>query len=88
VHRRYGYVVRDLGPMRACGRQPLLDLGLLDRRSGWPLEMVLRAGNAGWRVREVPVPYLARKGRSKVTGTLKGTIGAVQDMRRQLRELT
>jgi len=88
VHRRYGYALRDLGPMRACGRQALLDLGMVDRRSGWPLEMVLRAGNAGWRVREVPVPYLNRTGRSKVTGTLSGTLGAVRDMRRQLRELT
>ena len=88
VRRRYGYHLRDLGPMRACRREALLDLGLLDRRSGWPLEMVLRAGNSGWRVREVPVPYLARRGRSKVTGTLKGTLGAVGDMRRQLHELT
>ena len=88
VRRRYGYHLRDLGPMRACRRERLLDLGLVDRRSGWPLEMVLRAGNAGWRVLEVPVPYLARRGRSKVTGTLRGTLGAVADMRRQLRELT
>ena len=88
VRRRYGYQLRDLGPMRACRREDLLALGLLDRRSGWPLEMVLRAGNAGWRVREVPVPYLARRGRSKVTGTLRGTVVAIRDMRRQLRDLT
>jgi glycosyltransferase involved in cell wall biosynthesis len=88
VRRRYGYDLRDLGPMRAAGRQSLLDLGLLDRRSGWPLEMVLRAGNAGWRVIEVPVPYLPREGRSKVTGTVGGTLRAVRDMRRQLVELT
>jgi len=88
VRRRYGYALRDLGPMRAAGRQSLLDLGLLDRRSGWPLEMVLRAGNAGWRVIEVPVPYLPREGRSKVTGTVGGTLQAVRDMRRQLAELT
>ena len=88
VRRRYGYALRDLGPMRAVGRQSLLELGLLDRRSGWPLEMVLRAGNAGWRVIEVPVPYLPREGRSKVTGTVGGTLQAVRDMRRQLAELT
>ena len=87
VRRRYGYALRDLGPMRAAGRQSLLDLGLLDRRSGWPLEMVLRAGNAGWRVIEVPVPYLPREGRSKVTGTVGGTLQAVRDMRRQLAQL-
>ena len=87
VRRRYGYALRDLGPMRAADRQSLLDLGLLDRRSGWPLEMVLRAGNAGWRVIEVPVPYLPREGRSKVTGTVGGTLQAVRDMRRQLAQL-
>ena len=88
VRRRYGYTVRDLGPMRAARREALLDLGLVDRRSGWPLEMVLRAGNAGWRVMEVPVPYLPRQGRSKVTGTIGGTLRAVGDMRHQLAELT
>jgi glycosyltransferase involved in cell wall biosynthesis len=88
VRRRYGYAVRDLGPMRAARRTALLELDLVDRRSGWPLEMVLRAGNAGWRVIEVPVPYLPRQGRSKVTGTIGGTLRAVGDMRRQLSELS
>jgi len=88
VKRRYGYALTDLGPMRAARREPLLALGLVDRRSGWPLEMVLRAGNADWRVGEVPVPYLPRAGRSKVTGTVRGTLQAVRDMRRQLAELT
>jgi glycosyltransferase involved in cell wall biosynthesis len=87
VRRRYGYAVTDLGPMRAARRQGLVDLGLQDRRSGWPLEMVLRAGNAGWRVDEVTVGYGARQGRSKVTGTVGGTLRAVSDMRRQLAEL-
>ena len=84
VRHRYGYEVTDLGPMRACHRQALLGLGLVDRRSGWPLEMVLRAGTAGWRVEELEVPYRLRTGRSKVTGTLGGTLRAVRDMRRQL----
>jgi glycosyltransferase involved in cell wall biosynthesis len=88
VRRRYDYPLTDLGPMRAARREQLEALGLLDRRSGWPLEMVLRAGNAGWRVREVPVTYRARAGRSKVTGTVGGTIRAVGDMRRQLAELS
>ena len=88
VRRRYGYALTDLGPMRAAGRQALIDLGLEDRRSGWPLEMVLRAGNAAWRVGEVPVPYRPREGRSKVTGTVGGTLRAVSDMRRQLAALT
>ena len=87
VRRRYHYPLTDLGPMRAARRDDLLRLGLVDRRSGWPLEMVLRAGNAGWRVQEVPVTYRARTGRSKVTGTVSGTLRAVGDMRRQLTEL-
>lgn len=88
VSRRFGLALTDLGPMRAMRRQPLLGLGLTDRRSGWPLEMVLRAAGSGWRIEEVSVPYLARRGRSKVTGTLKGTMRAVADQRRMLRELS
>lgn len=87
LRRAFGWSVRDLGPMRAMKREALLDLGMVDRRSGWPLEMALRAGRAGWRVIEVPVPYHPREGRSKVTGTVRGTIGAVNDMRAQLRDL-
>ena len=70
--------------MRAALRTGLLDLGLLDRRSGWPLEMVLRAHHAGWKIAEVDVRYLPRKGRSKVTGTVRGTLRAIGDMRRIL----
>jgi len=80
LRRRTGLAVRDLGPMRAARRGPLLELGIADRRSGWPLEMVLRAAGAGWRVIDVPVVYRARSGRSKVTGTVRGTISAVRDM--------
>jgi hypothetical protein len=61
-------------------RRPLLELGIEDRRFGWPLEMVLRAAAAGWSVIELPVPYLRRSGKSKVTGTLRGTARAVRDM--------
>lgn len=84
LRRRAQLPLSDLGPMRAAKRQELLGLGIEDRRSGWPLEMVLRAANAGWRIEEVPVRYLARTGRSKVTGTLKGTLTAVGDMSRVL----
>ncbi len=76
--------LNDLGPMRACRRAPLLALGITDRRSGYPLETVLRAARAGWRIAEVPVPYEPRVGRSKVTGTVKGTLRAVADMSRVL----
>lgn len=84
VRRGFGVPLTDLGPMRAARREALLGLGMADRRSGWPLEMVLRAGSAGWRIAERPVPYRARTGRSKVTGTLGGTLRAVKDMRAQL----
>ncbi|MGR8007198.1 glycosyltransferase family 2 protein [Streptomyces hypolithicus] len=84
LHRRTGLRLRDLGPMRAARREALLGLGLTDRRSGYPLQMVVRAADAGWRVREEDVPYLPRSGKSKVTGTWRGTWHAVHDMRRVL----
>jgi glycosyltransferase involved in cell wall biosynthesis len=80
LRRRAGLPLTDLGPMRAARRQDLLDLAIADRRFGWPLEMVLKAAADGWRVIEVPVPYLPRAGRSKVTGTVKGTARAIRDM--------
>jgi glycosyltransferase involved in cell wall biosynthesis len=85
VRRRTGLQIRDLGPMRAARRASLLALGLEDRGFGWPLEMVLRAAAAGWRVEEVTVSYLPRTGRSKVTGTARGTLRAVRDMTGVLR---
>ncbi|KIF77761.1 glycosyltransferase [Streptomyces sp. 150FB] len=81
TRRRTGIALHDLGPMRAARRDALLSLGLTDRRSGYPLEMVVRAADAGWRVAERDVPYLPRAGKSKVTGTWRGTWHAVRDMR-------
>ncbi|MFE3599395.1 glycosyltransferase family 2 protein [Streptomyces sp. NPDC059096] len=81
TRRRTGLPLRDLGPLRATRREALLGLGLTDRRSGYPLEMVVRAADAGWRVTEHDVPYLSRAGKSKVTGTWRGTWQAVRDMR-------
>ena len=72
--------LHDLGPMRVARRRRLLDLGLGDRRSGYPLEMVLAADAAGMRIAEREVAYLPRAGRSKVTGTLRGTRQAIHDM--------
>jgi glycosyltransferase involved in cell wall biosynthesis len=80
LRRRSGVTLRDLGPMRAARREALLELDIQDRRFGWPLEMVLRAAAHGWRIAEVGVPYRARSGRSKVTGTVRGTARAVRDM--------
>jgi glycosyltransferase involved in cell wall biosynthesis len=85
LRRRTGAHLTDLGPMRAAAREPLLVLGVRDRRFGWPLEMVLRAARAGWTVREVPVGHHPRAGRSKVTGTIRGTARAVRDMAAVLR---
>jgi hypothetical protein len=71
----------DLGPYRAIRRDRLLGLGMTDRGSGWPLEMIGRAGRAGLRVAEVPVRYRPRAGgRSKVSGSLRGTVQAVTAM--------
>jgi hypothetical protein len=82
-----GANLTDIGPMRAARRVDLLRLDLRDRRFGWPLEMVLRANQEGWRILEVPVSYAPRIGTSKVTGTFRGTLHAVQDMARVQREV-
>jgi glycosyltransferase involved in cell wall biosynthesis len=86
LRRRAKVKLRDLGPMRAARREALLALGIRDRRFGWPLEMVLRAADQGWRIGEVPVAYHPRDGESKVTGTLRGTVRAVRDMAAVLRD--
>ena len=85
VRRRTGVGSTDLGPMRVARREPLLALGLTDRRFGWPLEMVLRAAAAGWRIERGDVAYRPRVGRSKVTGTVGGVVRTVHDMRVALR---
>jgi glycosyltransferase involved in cell wall biosynthesis len=87
INARTGLSLRDCGPMRAMRRESLLALGMTDRRFGWPLEMVLRASSESWRIREVDVDYLPRSGKSKVTGTVRGTVRAVRDMRGILRSL-
>ncbi|WP_419665175.1 glycosyltransferase family 2 protein [Streptomyces sp. 2-1] len=86
LRRRTGLRLHDLGPLRAARREALLALDLTDRRSGYPLEMVVRAADAGWHVTEHDVPYLPRSGASKVTGTWRGTWQAVRDMSRVLAE--
>ncbi|MDQ4131616.1 MAG: glycosyltransferase family 2 protein [Actinomycetota bacterium] len=84
IRRRTGLRLTDLGPMRAARREVLLEAGLENRRFGWPLEMVLKVAAGGRRVTEVAVPYSPRSGRSKVTGTVRGTVRTVRDMRRVL----
>lgn len=87
MRRRTGLALSDLGPMRMTAREALIGLGLQDRRSGWPLEMVLKAAAADWKIAEVPVPLKGRSGRSKVTGTVRGTAQAIRDMSAQLRAM-
>lgn len=85
VRRTTSLSLRDIGPMRAAHRRALIELGIKDRRFGWPLEMVMRAAKERWRIHEVDVPYLRRFGRSKVTGTFGGAVRAARDMARSLR---
>ncbi|MEO8283896.1 MAG: glycosyltransferase family 2 protein [Pseudarthrobacter sp.] len=84
LRRMTGIPVTDLGPLRLARRTALLGLDLTDRRSGYPLEMFLKAHHDGWRVTEVAVAYSPRLGKSKVTGTVRGTLTALKDMRAQL----
>ncbi|MET4783384.1 glycosyltransferase family 2 protein [Glaciihabitans sp. UYNi722] len=86
MRRATGIPLHDLGPMRAANREALLSLDLQDRRSGYPLEMVLKASAAKWTVVEIDTPYSPRIGRSKVTGTIRGTVIAIKDMSSLLRE--
>lgn len=80
--RRRGVPVHDIGPVRAAGRTALLDLGIRDRAYGYPLELLLRAGAAGWRIRELDVAYRPRAAgtKSKVSGSVRGTLRAARDM--------
>jgi glycosyltransferase involved in cell wall biosynthesis len=82
LRRTTGLPVHDIGPMRAAFRADLLALNLRDRRFGYPLELLVAVGRAGWPVMEVDVAYHPRAAgtRSKVTGTVRGTVRAVRDM--------
>ncbi|HEX3802508.1 MAG TPA: glycosyltransferase family 2 protein [Solirubrobacteraceae bacterium] len=85
LRRRTGAVLSDLGPMRCAPREALIALDLRDRAFAWPLEMVLSAGTAGWQIGEAPITYRQRAtGRSKVTGSARGTYRAIRDMSRVL----
>jgi len=80
LRTRHGLPVHDIAPMRVFRRQALLDLGITDRRSGYPLELLVRAAAAGWRVVECDVDYGPRTGgKSKVSGSLRGSVIAILD---------
>ncbi|MEU8241086.1 glycosyltransferase family 2 protein [Actinoplanes missouriensis] len=83
IRRGTGLPVHDIAPMRAARRDALIALDLRDRRFGYPLELLLGAARAGWRVTEADVSYRPRATgtRSKVTGTARGTLCAIHDMR-------
>lgn len=84
--RRRGVDVRDIAPIRVARRSALLELGITDRAFGYPLELLVRAGAAGWRIIEVDVDYRPRTGgRSKVSGSVRGTLRAARDMAGVLR---
>jgi glycosyltransferase involved in cell wall biosynthesis len=85
--RRRGIPVHDIGPVRACRRDDLLGLGVADRAFGYPLELLLKATAVGWRVVELDVAYRPRAAgtRSKVSGSVRGTVRAVRDMAAVLR---
>lgn len=82
VRRTVGIRVHDLSPLRAARREALLSLQVQDRRFGYPLEEVVLAGRHGWRVREVEVDYHPRAAgsRSKVTGSVRGSLRALRDL--------
>ena len=72
----YGLKINDLGPFRAARADVLRALALEETTYGWAVEMILKGALAGYRVVEVPVSYYPRIGKSKISGTLKGTLGA------------
>jgi len=84
LNARTGLQLKDIGPMRLARRADLVELPITDRRSGYPLETVVRAAEAGWTVAQVDVAYRPRAGRSKVTGTPLGAFRAVRDMSKVL----
>jgi glycosyltransferase involved in cell wall biosynthesis len=81
MRRRAGLQVHDIAPMRVCRRAALIDLGVQDRRFGYPVELLHRATAAGWRITERDIAYLPRAAgtRSKVSGSVRGTLRTARD---------
>ena len=86
LRRRTGLSVHDIAPVRVCRREDLLGLDVRDRRFGYPVELLTRAQRAGWQLREIDVSYRPRAvgTRSKVSGSLVGTLRAARDFARVL----
>lgn len=87
LRRRIDMDAHDIAPMRVCRRQALLDLGLQDRRFGYPVELLQAITKAGWRVSEHDVDYHPRAAgtRSKVSGSVSGTLRTARDFGKVLR---
>jgi glycosyltransferase involved in cell wall biosynthesis len=81
LRRRAGFPLTDIAPIRVCRRQDLLDLGVADRRFGYPVELMAKAVAAGWNITERDVPYHPRAAgtRSKVSGSVTGSVRAARD---------
>ncbi len=81
LRRRTGLGVHDIAPVRVCGREDLLALEVRDRRFGYPVELLVRAQQAGWRLTEHDIAYHPRAEgtRSKVSGSVRGSLRAARD---------
>lgn len=82
-----GLAIHDLAPVRVSSRVELLRLGVEDRRFGYPLELMRKAAVAEWTVREFDIDYRPRAAgtRSKVSGSLRGTLRTVIDFAKAMR---
>ncbi len=76
INLLYGLRITDLGPFRAARAEVLRELALEEATYGWAVEMILKGALQGFRIVEVPVSYYPRIGRSKISGTVRGTLGA------------
>jgi len=87
LRSRSDFPLHDIAPARVCRRDDLLALGIEDRRFGYPLELMRRASAAGWRIVEHDVPYHPRTHgtRSKVSGSVRGTVRTARDFLAVLR---
>lgn len=74
IRALWGVAFTDLGPFRAIRASSLRELNLQDQDFGWTVEMQVKAARAGLRCSEVPVRYRKRIGKSKITGTVRGTV--------------
>ena len=80
LRHKTGLDIHDIGPARVFNRDPYLALGIQDRAFGYPMEVFVRAAQAGWTFAEFAIPYRERIGKSKVTGSMTGSLRATRDL--------